>query len=634
MRESRVAIGVAAGFVAAVVLGLRALGWLQTAELLFYDRYVSAVGTVPAKASSVTLVEITEPDLRELGQWPISDGDLARAMETLAAGNPRVIGLDLYRDFPVSPGSRELTRLLRAETRLIGVRKFGALPEDVIPGPPTLEAAGRVGFNDLPLDDDGRVRRTLLFQDDGRGGEVETSFALVLALRALAEEGIQPAPDPDVPEWLRLGPATLRPFSRNDGGYRDVDDGGYQLLLNYASANRGFETYPLEDLLAGRLPPEAIADKVVIVGSNAASTLGDVFTIPAGSGQAPGMEIHGHAVDQLLRFARGESIPRWVFSERTEALLVLAVALAGCILGLGLPGRPALAAGTWVAAVLAGLALLWLAGAFVFRAGGWLPVAAPGLAWLGTVGIVTAWVGSRERAERDQLMGIFSRTVAPEVAEELWRHREDYFADGRPKPQRLVATVLFVDMRGYTEQASKMDPEDLVRWSNSFLEGMAARIREHGGYVDDYFGDGIKAAFGVPIPRQTEAEQTGDAKSATACSLAIAETLSSLNDRYRKLGLPECAARVGIHTGAVVATSIGVADKLKYTVVGDVVVVAQRLEGTRDVEHDFDATPCRILASATTRARMGDDFETESIGALSLAGMEEPVEAVRVLRRS
>jgi adenylate cyclase len=631
MRESWVAIGVAAGLVAAVVLGLRAVGALQTAELFFYDRYVSAVSIVPARASSVALIEITEPDLRALGQWPISDGDLTRAIERIFAEGPRVVGLDLYRDFPVSPGSREFTRLQRDESRLFGVRKFGAEPEDVIPGPPTLEAAGRVGFNDLPLDDDGRVRRTLLFQDDGRGGEVETSFSLALAMHALAEEGVQPEPDADVPEWLRLGSATLRPFSRNDGGYRNVDDGGYQLMLDYAAAARGFETHSLGDVLAGRLPAGALTDKVVIMGSNAASTLGDVFTIPAGTGKAPGMAIHGHAVDQLLRFARGESVPRWVLSEHYEALCVVLVALAGCILGLGLPGRPALSAGTWVVAVLAGLAALWIAGALVFRAGGWLPIAAPGLAWLGTVGVVTAWVSSRERAERDQLMGLFSRTNSPELAEELWRRRDEYLANGRPKPQRLIATVLFVDMRGYTEQASKMDPEDLVAWSNAFLEGMAERIREHRGWVDDYFGDGIKAAFGVPIPHQTEAEQSADARNAATCALAIEETLTSLNERYRSLGLPECATRVGIHTGAVVASSIGDTNKLKYTVVGDVVVVAQRLEGTRDVAHDFEARPCRILISAATRERLGDGFHTEPVGALSLAGLEEPVEAVRLL---
>ena len=121
---------------------------------------------------------------------------------------------------------------------------------------------------------------------------------------------------------------------------------------------------------------------------------------------------------------------------------------------------------------------------------------------------------------------------------------------------------------------------------------------------------------------------------AAACALAISDTLTDLNASYRERGLPECAARVGIHSGTVVATTIGVADKLKYTVVGDVVVVAQRLEGTRDVEHDFDASPCRILASKSTRERLGDHFATEPIGGLALAGLSEPVEAVRVLGKS
>ena len=92
--------------------------------------------------------------------------------------------------------------------------------------------------------------------------------------------------------------------------------------------------------------------------------------------------------------------------------------------------------------------------------------------------------------------------------------------------------------------------------------------------------------------------------------------------------------RIGIHTGSLVAGSLGSADRLKYTVVGDNVVTAQRLEATDVVPHDYDAHPCRILISDDTHARLGDLFQTESVGKLQLKGKAEPVGAHRVLRHN
>ena len=111
----------------------------------------------------------------------------------------------------------------------------------------------------------------------------------------------------------------------------------------------------------------------------------------------------------------------------------------------------------------------------------------------------------------------------------------------------------------------------------------------------------------------------------------MADSLERLNTRYRERDLPIVQLRIGIHTGTVVAGSLGSAARLKYTVVGASVVVAQRLEALEDVAHDFDTAPCRILISGETAQKLGDAFRLEPLGPRTLKGRDEPVAVFRVL---
>jgi adenylate cyclase len=628
-RSPTLAVFGAGGFVLLVVLILRAAGLLQGAELAVYDQYLrrSSLRLEGKQSSSVVLLEITEDDIRAQGHWPISDRTLADAMGVLLDAGARVVGLDIYRDLPVAPGQEIFERLLAEEPRIVGVRKFGDLGSEGIPGPPALEGSGRVGFNDLLVDRDDRVRRGLLFQDDGEG-DVEFAFALRIALIALAAEGVAALPAPENPDWLQLGPTSLRPFEGNDGGYSREDAAGYQFLLDYAGSAGSFDRFTLSDLLEGRVEAQRVRDKIVVIGSNAQS-LPDFFPVPVGERLA-GLEVHANLVDQLLRFGRGHSVPLQVLEAWQEAFLIFVLAALGCAFALAMRGSPLLGTSLLVAAVLAGVAALWLLGLAALRAGLWVPVVAPALAWTSAVGLLIAWVSSRERAQRDELMRIFSRHVSAEVADEIWRHREDFFKAGRPRPLRLDATVMFVDMRGYTKQSEKMDPELLLDWSNEFMDCMAGEVVRHGGVVDDYFGDGIKANFGVPIARLTREEVALDALHAVRCSIAMAHALEQLNVRLRERDLPTIQMKIGLDTGAAVAGSVGSADRLKYTVVGGVVVNAQRLESTTAVPHDFDRFPCRILVSGRTRELVAVEFELEAVGEVELKGKAERIAAYRV----
>jgi len=629
-----VAIGIV---VAGLVLALRGQGLLQPADLALYDQYL-ALAPVPAqKDPHVAILAITEQDIAELGQYPLSDHLVASALRNLLDGGARVVGLDVHRDIPIDPGTEELDSLLRGEDRIVAVYLFGTQRDQRVPGPAALRGTERLGFNDV-LPDGDTVRRGLLFLDDGRD-DVGWSFALRLALAWLAGAAVQPAPAPENPEWLRLGPTSIPPFSSDDGGYVGQDDAGYQMLVDFRNAARGFDTFRLGPLLRGEIDPARIRDRIVIIGVTAES-LPDFFHIPIARGASigkswsgveshgiHGVELHGHFASQLVRFGLGESQPLRVLSDLQEALLVLLAAALGCALArFGSSGALVVAL-----LVVAGVGLIFAAGAIAFRAGVWVPVAGPELAWLGSFGLVVAWSSSQERTQRATLMRLFSRHVSPEVADEIWRQRALFLGkDGRPPSRRLVATVLFVDMKGYTASAEKLDPETLMRWVNEFMEPMAELVVRHGGVVDDYFGDGIKANFGVPFARDSSEEVATDARRAATCALEMGATLARINASYRERGLPTVAMRIGINTGAVVAGSLGSADRLKYTVVGDAVVVAQRLEAL-DVEHDFDASPCRVLVSEETARHLGDAYRLESLGARALKGKDEQVGVYRLL---
>jgi adenylate cyclase len=165
---------------------------------------------------------------------------------------------------------------------------------------------------------------------------------------------------------------------------------------------------------------------------------------------------------------------------------------------------------------------------------------------------------------------------------------------------------------------------------------MAKLVMEHGGVIDDYFGDSIKANFGVPLPRTGEDAISRDAVAAVNCALAMESELKSLNALWRQQNLPGVQMRIGMYTGPIVAGSLGSAQRLKYTTVGDTVNIASRLES---FDKDLAATgffldsPCRILIGETTLRYVSDQFETRSVGETPLRGKDKEITIYRVVGR-
>jgi adenylate cyclase len=634
LRSPLAASLVASVLVFLCIMGLRRAGYLESLELAAYDWYIRLRSDVSASDARIVLIAITERDIQNQGRWPLPDATLAQVLKILTRHQPRAIGLDIYRDIVVPPGREELDAILTGNRHIIAVMKLGEGGADGIQPPPVLKHTDQLGFSDIVVDPGGIVRRGLLFLDDGE--TAAHSFALRLALLYLQAEGIRPQADAFNPQHIRLGPTTIRPFEMNDGGYAGADARGYQFLLDFNGAREPFPSFSLTALLSGEMNPQAMKDKIVLIGVTAESVK-DFFYTPYSRGlqthqQMSGTELHGHIVSQLLRFALDGSSPVATVSDRHEEAWILLWSVMGGAIGLWVrsPWRFTLSAAS-------GLLLLGLTDYLLFVRGWWIPSVPPAMAWLLSASIVTAYMSNQEKRQRALLMQLFSKYVPnKEVAEIIWQQRDQLLDGGRLRSQNLIATVLFTDLMGFTAVAEKHDPEAVMEWLNAYMEAMAQQVIDHGGVIDKYIGDSIMAIFGVPLPRNTEAEISRDAVNAVQCALAMERTLIQLNSGWREQQLPTIRMRIGIFTGPLVAGSLGSTQRLEYTVIGDTVNTASRLEGfDKDLFALDDLTnPCRIIIGEATLRRLGHQFETQNLGEVSLRGKDQKITVYSVIGRA
>ena len=245
----------------------------------------------------------------------------------------------------------------------------------------------------------------------------------------------------------------------------------------------------------------------------------------------------------------------------------------------------------------------------------------------------TAVEHSREKGQRAVLMQLFSKHVSPQVAEALWEQREQFLKGGRPRSQSLTVTAMFTDLEGFSTLSEKQDPEVLMKWLNTYMEMVTTTVMEHGGVVDDFFGDGVKINFGVPIPRTTEDDIGRDAVNAVTCALAMEAKMGALNATMAAEGFQPLRMRIGIYTGPVVAGSLGSADRMKYTTLGDTVNTAARLESFSKELHlpHLESRSCRILIGEPTRRYLGEQFELQRVGDMELKGKATKITTFCVL---
>lgn len=168
MRAALTAIVMAGGLVFAAILGVRSLGALEGLELAVYDRHIRLRPAAATPEPPIVLITITERDIQQLGTWPVPDGVLAKALESLSRAGARTVGLDIYRDIPVPPGHEQLNAVLAANAQIVAPMLLPQRDKAGVAPPRVLKGTDRVGFTDIVVDADGTVRRGVLLMDDGR----------------------------------------------------------------------------------------------------------------------------------------------------------------------------------------------------------------------------------------------------------------------------------------------------------------------------------------------------------------------------------------------------------------------------------------------------------------------------------
>ena len=365
---------------------LRYTGILQSWEWNLLDRFFRW-RWVEGKEPRVTVVTIDEADLKTAGQWPISDRTLTQAVKNIERLQPKAIAIDIYRDDSVAE-NRELLQLLEANPNIYIVEK--AIGNRVLP--PAISQQ-QIGFADVVLDGDGRVRRALL-SVVGDDGQLRFSLGTQLALNYLQTKDIELKP---IDSYRNsLGKATFTSFQPRDGGYVRADSGGYQVLLNYWGTPANFQQYSLMQVLNNRIEAENIRDRLIFIGITAES-LKDSFYTPYSQGwfksptKMPGVFIHANVASQIVSAAAdGRPLLR-TYNKAIESIWILLWAGISTIVVWRFNSI------TPIILAIGGVNLSLIVLSYLaFLSGWWLPLI-PTLLTLNIVAVAIIIIGNRQR---------------------------------------------------------------------------------------------------------------------------------------------------------------------------------------------------------------------------------------------
>jgi adenylate cyclase len=228
---------------------------------------------------------------------------------------------------------------------------------------------------------------------------------------------------------------------------------------------------------------------------------------------------------------------------------------------------------------------------------------------------------TEELRQQAQLRQNFERFMSPNVAKMM----ASYFSQHGQlwEPQELIVSVLFADIKGFTTLSETLSPREVQDLLNEYLHEMTEVVFKHNGTLDKYIGDGMMALFGAPqLAEPIDPEQTAiQAVDAALDMIAAHRRLIEKHDPSKAFSF-----RIGINTGAVYAGFFGTKQRLEYTVVGDTVNTASRLEGKADLNS--------VLISEATRQAIGDKFAVQEMGDFQLKGKAQLVHTYKVLRRA
>ena len=467
--------------------------------------------------------------------------------------------------------------------------------------PQYAEAAASYGFFNIEPDQDGAIRRAVLisrYKDQDFFPSLD--LAVLQQYEAIPDQQIAAYISADGLDHIQFGTHLLKPWHNGTA------------LINYVGPFHSYPHYSMVDVIEGRVPPDTFRDKMVLIGATALG-IGDIRNTPFPGAAYMGVEIHANILDNLLHSAE----PRRTFllrGSREEFVDIGFILLFGAGLGLCLGrSRP-------LVDTVATIFVLVLFAGFVYfsfvRWGRWFSLVIPGLtlgfAYLGSVSY-RVFFEEREKRKIRKQFGLF---LSPGVIALIEKDPEKYF---RPGGETKDLSILFSDIRDFTTISEGMDPDALVRMLNEYFNAMTDVLYQNLGTLDKFIGDAIMAFWGSPYP------QADHAFHACNCALQMRDRLAALNLDWEKRGMKKIAIGIGVNSGPVSVGNIGSEKRLSWTVMGDNVNLASRLEG---MTKEYRTS---ILLNETTHEQTKSQFVAREVDKIRVKGKMHPVTIYELL---
>jgi adenylate cyclase len=633
---------------------------INNLEMKLYDFMFQLRGPQPV-GSEIVIVAIDDDSVKNIGRWPWSRHEITRLVKVLRQAGAKVIGFDII--FAEKQESCEIDLLSRLQGEMN--RRAWKIPElqqwvrqerqvmdpdtelteefklygnavlgyyfqglekvDIGPGlfnldlskdiiksskyglvrwtssvcspcplltargieinlPKLTAAAGDTGFFNAMPDPDGAIRTIPLvvsFQND-----LYAPLSLSILKRYLDNPLLQITLSDHGVLAIRMGQELI-----------PVDDYG-RFRINFRGPAKSFPYYSFADVVSGKVPLEKFRDKIVLVGASAVGIY-DIRITPFSS-IFPGVEVHANVMDNILRrdFLWA---PTGLINPTVLVVIIMALAMGWL--------QPRIRAWIGLALLISLILLYGYVNYYLFSQHQiYLQMLYP-LGCLVTVYMAVAFMRFiAEEKERMRIKAAFQNYVAPDVVNTMLQHPDRLQLGG----EKREMTVLFSDIRGFTTLSEQMEPEVLVELLHSYLNPMTDTVFKHQGTMDKYIGDAIMAIYGAPLILPDHADR------ACETALEMMEKLRQLWEGWRAQGLPELRIGIGINSGAMTVGNMGSERLFDYTVIGDNVNLASRLEGL----NKYYGTA--ILISEATQKLLQKKYILREVDRVRVKGKKAP----------
>jgi adenylate cyclase len=640
--------------------GVLRIGVLQRLDDIIYDARLRA--TMPHTLDErIVIVDIDEKSLAEVGRWPWGRNRLAELVEELQdRQKTALLGFDVvFAEADESSGLKRLKQLAQTELkdqpgfseklnqlqasldydavfakaiekrpvvmgyyftsdrdgRVNGVLPAPVMDRDALGGRPIkftswngyganiellAKAAPLGGFFNSITEGDGVVRSIPLLAE--YKGQYYESLALAMFRMLVGLPKVEPGFPPE--KFLTRNYQGLESILLKQGGKVlaiPVDDRVATLVpfRGNGGANGGsFRYISAADVLAKRLAPGSLKDKIVLVGTTAPGLL-DLRVTPVGE-TYPGVETHANVISGFLD---GKVFVKPDYAVGFEIVILL---LSGLTLAFALPllsASRAVLVSLAVTAAIAGLNF-WLYAGY----GLVLPLASAVVMALTAFALNMSYGYFVESRSKRELANLFGTYVPPELVDEMVKDPDSYSMTATTKE----LTVMFCDMRGFTKMSETMEPTQLQALLNSVFSRLTDLIRGNRGTIDKYMGDCVMAFWGAPV------DTPDHAALAVKTALEMSNAVRKINEEHKAKGLPEIGIGIGLNTGTMCVGDMGSDIRRSYTVIGDAVNLGSRLEGlskTYGVE---------IVVSESTR-KLAGDFAWQELDKVRVKGKDQAV---------